>query len=609
WKARDLQNPPAPSSRASVIQTAKPADPMSAFAGSTLLAEWRRLHEVHGTGAGAMPELYKSIAEIKNPFHRRAFRSALLAEWAAVDPAGAFQNLRTQKQTDHAVQLMREWLKLQPAAAAAFLSANTGGFEYGAASLLGEIAKVAPQELVAVAQQLKEPGRWDTRVTDAFATYALKDLAAARAAAESVTGVSRLQALSGVASGWAETNGPAALVWSQSMPEGPERDSALKETLMGWAKTDPMGALDHVDAAPPGGEDHTIGVDTASRLLWAAAEKNMESTLAWLEKNPGKVGDDSWFGLTSVIGDRLAADPAATLNFLTSQPESLKRGLKVAWDSVMLNEGYPYKDAIREWVDQQPQSEFVDGIRKSLLRSVGSKEPAVALEWIKQMPDADLSDKSMREYIGGLLNNGVSAGGIDGVLRQLPEKLRSQTLEAAFHIESDWKDGDAQAWVDRVRDLPAESQGKALAGIAGRMAATNPDAAVAWVSSYSFPDEKSRDIALSSVVSRWAKADSYAASQWISALPEGALRNTSVVSLAGSIATGDPAGAWTWAESLSDPAGKAGAMISIVNQVKGTDPQMARQLINGAALDSETRETLLKCLDNQNTNGSTRGSK
>ncbi len=606
WKARNLQNPPATPSRPAAVRTAKPADPMAAFANSALLAEWRRLHEVHGTGAAAMPELYKSIADIKNPFHRRAFRSALLAEWAAVDPAGAFQNLRGQKQGDHAGQVMREWLKLQPSAAVAFLTANTKGFEDSAAGLLGEIAKVAPQELVAVAQQLKAPSRWDTRVTDAFATYALKDVAAARAAAESVTGVSRVQALSGVASGWGETNGPAALSWSQAMPEGPERDGALQNTLMGWAKTDPMAALDHVEAAPPGGEDHTIGVDTASRLLRAAAEKDMEATLVWLEKNPGKVGDDSWFGLTSAIGDRLAANPAAALKFLSSQPEALKRGLKVAWDSVILNEGYAYKDGVREWVDQQPSGEFVDGIRKSLFHTAAWKEPAVALEWMKQMPDADLPEGNMREYINDVLNDGVSAGHIDDVLKQLPEKLRQQTLEAAFRVESDWKDGDSQAWLARLKDLPEESRGSVLASLASRMAATNPEGAVAWVSSYPFPDEKSRDIALSSAVSRWAKADSYAASQWISALPQGEQRNTAVSSLISSIATGDPSGAWTWAESLGDAGGKTGAMISIVNQVKSTDPQMARQLIDDATLDAGTREVLLKRLGDQNTDGSTR---
>jgi hypothetical protein len=606
WRARDGQpSSSAPPPQAAAAKSAKPADPMAAFANSALLAEWRRLHELHGTDAAAMPELYKSIAEIQNPFHRRAFRSALLAEWAAIDPAGAFQNLRTQKQSDHAEQLMREWLKLQPAAAAAFLAANTKGFENGAASLLGEIAKVAPQEIAAVAQQLKAPSRWDTRVTDAFATYALKDLAAARAAAESVTGVSKVQALSGVAAGWAESNGPAALKWSQSLPEGPERDKALQNTLMGWAKSDPMAALEHVDSAPPGGEDHAVGVDTASRLLRAAAEKDMDATLAWLEKNPGKVGEDSWFGLTSAIGDRLAADPAATLAFLSSQPQALKRGLKVAWDSVILNEGYVYKDAIRNWLDQQPKDEFVEGIRKSLFHTTAWKEPAVALEWMKQMPDADLRDANILQYVNEFLNDGISAGRVDDLLKQFPEKMRQQTLQAAFQAESDWKDGDAQAWLTRINGLPPENRGSALASIASRMAATDPDAAVAWVASWSFPDEKSREIALSSAVSRWAKADSYAASQWISALPEGAQRNTAASALISSIAVGDPSGAWTWAESLGDSGGRFGAMISIVNQVRSTDPQMARQLIDNATLDGESRAFLLKRLSAQDIDGST----
>lgn len=233
WNAREQQQPPPPAAPdAAVVRPAKPADPFAAFAGSQLLAECRRLHEVHGTNAAAMPELYKSIADIKDTFHRRALRSALLAEWAAVDPAGAFQELMlVRKQGDHAEQLMREWLKLEPAAAAAFLAANMKGAESMTVGLLANIATMAPEQLPAVANQLPAPqNSWDRRMQDAFNTYALKDAAGARAAAESLTGPARGQALAGVASGWAEKDGSAALVWSRTLTAGPERDGALRSS-------------------------------------------------------------------------------------------------------------------------------------------------------------------------------------------------------------------------------------------------------------------------------------------------------------------------------------------------------------------------------------------
>src|SRR5690606_24995370 len=85
---------------------------------SALMAEWRQLHETHGTSPESMPRLYAAIEEIQDPFRRRGFRTALIAEWVQVDPAGGlkffFQNGRDAAQRR---QFFLEWLEADAPAA------------------------------------------------------------------------------------------------------------------------------------------------------------------------------------------------------------------------------------------------------------------------------------------------------------------------------------------------------------------------------------------------------------------------------------------------------------------------------------------------------------
>src|SRR4029434_8687421 len=159
-------------------------------------------------------------------------------------------------------------------------------------------------------------------------------------------GVLRGQALAGVAKGWAESDGAAALAWAQALPEGeardaalkgalivlakegaksagaaalagaqalPEgeaRDAALKGALIGWAKYDPGAALSHLDLVPPGAEEMYYASDVGAQVLSAAAKRDWDGTVAWLRDHPGKLGRSSLDGLQNALSQRLNADPA-----------------------------------------------------------------------------------------------------------------------------------------------------------------------------------------------------------------------------------------------------------------------------------------------------------
>jgi hypothetical protein len=77
-----------------------------------------------------MPSLYKAIADLKEPFRRRAFRAALIAEWVQVDPRGGLTFfLGKGRDASQRRQFFEEWLALDARAAVDALGNGSPGWE------------------------------------------------------------------------------------------------------------------------------------------------------------------------------------------------------------------------------------------------------------------------------------------------------------------------------------------------------------------------------------------------------------------------------------------------------------------------------------------------
>ncbi len=79
----------APTPRPTPAPTLSIGLPPLTAAESPLIAEWENLREQHGGAAADPSALYLAVKEIKDPFRRRAFRAALIAEWATSNPQAA----------------------------------------------------------------------------------------------------------------------------------------------------------------------------------------------------------------------------------------------------------------------------------------------------------------------------------------------------------------------------------------------------------------------------------------------------------------------------------------------------------------------------------------
>jgi len=555
----------------------------------SLVTEWEQLRSGHGSTAVEFPALYGEIKEIKDEFRRRAFRSALVAEWAALDPQAALAFLQ-EKDKGVIGQLLREWMRVDPHAAINALLAGGDKTRGNLRALLSEVARVAPERLrEAVAVLPRSDNRWDTRTEEAFAIFAGKDPDAARAAAEAIIGPMRGQALAGIAKEWGERDGAQALTWAEGLPPGEERDAALKATLTGWAKSDPVAALANLDIVPPGGQEMTNASDVGAQVLREAAKRDWEATVRWLRENRGKLGRSSLNGLADAISQRLAGDPAGTMQMLA---QSGVDGFQGVLATAVLNEGYAQRDAIWKWLDDQPTNDFTRAARGSLLNAIGWKEPDVALGFLEKLPDNAENRQLLEQGTRALVNGGSQMYRMEELLAKASPKLRTLLIETGFHYGCNSEDGgfDPARWVPRINELPEDRRASAINGLAGGWAHNDPEAAINWALSLQGPSQ--RDGALDVATRRWTAADPYEAAKWINTMPTGKPRDIASWNLVTSLARSEPESAWTWALSIGSTDSKVRALQVAYESLLKKDPAVAQQMLQSANLSAHERSLL-----------------
>ena len=564
---------------APVVELKMPTAAESAFIG-----EWEQLRATHGDDNAA---LYAAIKDTKDAFRRRAFRSALIAEWSVTNPQAALAYL-LEKDSGNAGQLAREWLRRDPQGAINGLLAGGEKALGMMRGLLGEIAKVAPARLVEVLGLIKPPGnRWDRSADDSFAIFAAKDPTAARAAAESITGEQRGQALAGVARAWAEKDGVAALAWAQAMPAGEARDEALRAVLAGWAKTDPIAALDKLDLAPPGGDDMQHASDAGAQVLREAAKKDWDGTIAWLRDHPGKLGRASLDGLQGEMSRRLGVDTPGTMRLFTT---GALPGLEQVFGNAVLNEGYLHRDAILNWLDAQPPGDLTSSLRGSLVSAMAWKEPEVALAFLDKLPDTPENAALIERGVMSLINGGSRMDQFEDLLENAPSKLRLRLIETGFSYGARNVTGDPSRWIARLDEIPVERRASATAQFASGWAATDPQAAAEWSNSIS--DTAARDSALIQIAIQWSSDDSREAAGWVNSLPRGTGRDNAALGLVSTLRDSQPENAWTWAVSVESPELREISLARAYKALQGKDPAVAEQLLTSSALPEAEIKTL-----------------
>jgi hypothetical protein len=327
--------------------------------------------------------------------------------------------------------------------------------------------------------------------------------------------------------------------------------------------------------APPSVYDHTGQSDVRAQVLQEAGKKDWQGTLRWLRENPDKVEHFSYSGLQEAITARLTADPAALLRDL--QDAALAPLLLPLGESLR-RRAYAKRDAVWEWLDQQPPSAFTSSLRTSLLNTVAAAEPIVALRYFEKLPDTPENSRIMESGLRSLIGLDIPMTRFEELLDSASPKLRPLLLAAAFefprqHIIA----ADPQRWLPLFAELAPDQRLASVSWLAGSWATADPRAAVQWA--LSLPDAAQRQKALSGAAGGWAAHEPHAVTQWVKSLPSGKDRDIASRSVSGSYLHSEPVAAWTWARAIEAPEERIQALREVHGELTRKDRAIAQQLL------------------------------
>lgn len=575
--------------------------PVGAFslADSAVMAEWKRLHELHGTGPEAMPRLYQAIAELDDPLRRSGFHTALVQEWVQVDPVGGLNFfLENDPESSEPYFFFAAWLANDPSAAVDTLLNGFPRMVNLARGSLLPIGQHAPARLAEVVGRLPDPPfpAAPYNLHQAFVTAAQTDLAMVRPTVEALRGPHRERVLAAVAESWARIDLAAALDWVRSLPEVTDRDELVRAALVGQAASDPAAALARIGDVPSGGNTQPFG-STAARVVRQAAEADFEATVAWLSAHPGQVSSRELGSLYGVVTQRLNEDPLGFLHQATADG-SLSL-LKPALANALLNEAAAQRPVVWEWLKSQPNTEEVNALRDTVLHSIAGQDSELALRLVADVPSTPTGDRQMRNLAHALLESDQSDFSIhrlDELLQKAPERLRGPLLESAFftgHLNKDTLD-DPKPWMAWLTQLPEGQHPQATASLVRAWAPDQPEEAAAWVATLA--PGPTRTGALEALGSQWAAVDASGAMAWFASLPAGMDRDVVAQSLVTQLADHYPVQAWEWALSVNDDERKTLAASHVVRSMANHDPFTARRWIEEGPFTPEIQEELFERL-------------
>ncbi|MCI0538927.1 MAG: sigma-70 family RNA polymerase sigma factor [Verrucomicrobiales bacterium] len=572
-----------------------PQNSAPTFETSALFAEWRALHATHGTTAEAMPAIYQAIADLSDSFRRRAFRTALIAEWVQVDPAGglAFFMANGRDATQRR-QFFDEWFALDPRAAVDALMAGSPGWEGLARDALVAIARRVPDRVADIVARLpKTEGYWETRVRDAFAIMADGGLAAARSAAEAITGAHREEALAGIAKAWAKSDLDGAIAWAKALPDGVDRNEIIRAALLGKSAVDPVAALDRVGLIPPGGKQGQFASSIGARVLETAARTDFDATVNWIAAHPGRFGNDDLQGISSIVTDRLNAD---AVGFLTRHAaDGSLPALLPAVGHAILNEASGQRTAVWDWLKTQPDDDSSKVLKQRVLSSAGNQDPKLALRLVEDVPTTPEGDKQVQNLAFSLFKSGELFHRYDQLYQQAPERLRQPLVESAFSLLRADNIDDPQRWIARLSQLPEASRARGAESIARAWAVQAPEDATGWAASLTTGEIRTG--AMAAITSTWASKDVHSAAALVASMSAGAERDRSAQSLVFAIAEQFPREAWDWALSIGDSSGRNLAASHAAKIMAVRDPATARQWIEAGPFTPEIKATLQSALE------------
>ncbi len=523
----------------------------------------------YSTGTHRLREILRAIPvadlpaaylELKKLSQTEAWRvgEALGARWAESDPRSAAEfALRTEAAPDFIGRnplldgVISKWAETSPTAAIAWVEAAPPGASHNA-MVITAVEVMADKNPQLALQMLRRDGtalnRTGNVALNIFSTWAGHDLQAAASGALQLNGKLEQEAVTGVASAWAERDPRAALGWIDTLPKSLARQDLVETVGRAWAEKDPR-----------------------AELAWARSLSDEASRRA---------------ALTSGVRRLATADLGAALNLIQTFPAGEEHDQAIA----VAAHGAAETDvrSALELVDKLSAGPVRNDLMQQLCLAWSQSEPRSALDWFIQNAPAGKGDNNLNGMVQAWMGNAPEEA--TAWAQALPPGDRRDSILS--RIVSGFVTSDLDRAQSLFAQLPPSAQGDAAGLIVNAIFQDNPEKASAWAQS--LPAGGAQKSAFTILGQQWANNDTTAGAQWLGALPEGQARDAAIGSFTSSAFDRDPAGALAWAQTIGDDRDRANHVEQLVRRWLRSDSSAAKSWLDAnTQLTPEAKDRIL----------------
>ena len=315
-----------------------------------------------------------------------------------------------------------------------------------------------------------------------------------------------------------------------------------------------------------------------------------------------------WFGVVSRLpsGQRRDGLLATLLGRISSRDPEGAMGLIGTIGSVNVREN-ARREVLRFWAGRDSSSalEWVEANREVVpgrlrlarmeawMEGYARAAPAAAFQYAVDLPEGTRDELyRKRRLVETVVEERVAAGQVGEALQGLEQLPPGAVRDEAFsEFYSEWaKESPAAAGGHFLRNRRDGGE-RAAAGLVRTWAETDPVEAADFVASLGAEDP-AFEVAVSSLIERWSRYDLEGPGQWLNELPPSEEIDRAVAVFSMRASGEDPAGAMTWAESISSESTRTRVMSGVAGNWKETDPAGFEAYLESSGLDEETADQL-----------------
>jgi hypothetical protein len=486
-------------------------------------------------------------------------------------------------------QMIGTWAARDPGGAAAqLLALPRQAALHNVDSLTAVWARRDPSAAMTWSQSLTDPALRRSALGSTISAIARSDPRHAISLASAQPAGDRRMLMTGIASSFAEADGPGAIAWAKTLTDPQERQRCLCAVVEGTGYADIDTARAAVELISPGAQRNDALEGFGRRLGWTDPLAARDWALTLKPNEQALVMRD-------VVARLAEVDPAAAEKLTDSLPPSGDN--QWAWRSIAAGKALQDPAAALTWAGKLDSEQARVAATNAVFGQWASHSPDKATASLAAISDANLRRQATERLAATWAERSPAEA------TKWAESLSGEDRISA--LSAVWNSSAAEDPRAAGQSLAAAAAAAGSATATDKLAASASSIAAAWTGqsptdaaawALTLPDGKIREEALGQVAGEWARYDPTAVSEWINGLPPDRSRDAAIGQLVNRIVRTDPESAFTWAASVGNAEKQAEALKSAALAWKAINPEAARAAVQNAQLPEDIYNRLQEAI-------------